>query len=36
MDLHIVEQPVSDLTEYARLPIAFTVDRFLEVTPVDN
>jgi hypothetical protein len=29
----ILEQAVSDLTEYSRIPIAFTVDRILEVTP---
>jgi GNAT superfamily N-acetyltransferase len=28
----IIEQPVSDLTEYSRIPIAFTVDRMLEIT----
>jgi GNAT superfamily N-acetyltransferase len=32
----IVEQRVVDLAEYSRIPIAFTVDRVLEVTPVDN
>jgi GNAT superfamily N-acetyltransferase len=32
----IVEHPVLDLTEYARIPIAFTVDRILEVTPIEN
>jgi len=36
MDLRIVEQPARDLTEYARIPIAFTVDRLLAVTPIDN
>ena len=36
MDLRLVEQSVSDLTEYGRLPIAFTVDRILEVTPIDD
>jgi GNAT superfamily N-acetyltransferase len=34
--VRVLEQPVSDLTEYSRIPIAFTVDRILEVTPVDN
>jgi GNAT superfamily N-acetyltransferase len=32
----IVQQPVADLTEYSRIPIAFTVDRILEVTTIEN
>jgi streptothricin acetyltransferase len=36
MDLHIIEHPVSDLAEYSRLPISFTVDRILTVTPINN
>jgi GNAT superfamily N-acetyltransferase len=36
MGFHIVEQPVLDLTEYSRIPIAFTIDRILEVTPIEN
>ncbi len=36
MDLRIVEHPVSDLAEYGRLPISFTVDRILTVTPINN
>lgn len=32
----IIEQPVSDLTEYARIPIAFTVDRVLEIKLVKS
>jgi hypothetical protein len=32
----IAEQPVADLNEYARIAIAFTVDRLFEVTPIDN
>jgi GNAT superfamily N-acetyltransferase len=36
MDLQIIEQSAFDLTEYGRLPISFTVDRVLEVTPIDN
>src|SRR5262249_49981091 len=35
-DYRIIHQPVSNLTEYSRIPIAFTVDRILEVTLVDN
>jgi GNAT superfamily N-acetyltransferase len=34
--LEVVAHPVSDLTEYRQIPIAFTVDRILEVTPIDN
>jgi len=36
MDLRIIEQPVSDLAEYSRLPISFIVDRILTVRPIDN
>jgi GNAT superfamily N-acetyltransferase len=34
--IEVVAQAVSDLTDYSRIPIAFTVDRILEVTPVDS
>ncbi len=36
MELQILEGPVVDLSRYGRLPISFTVDRILEVTPIDN
>jgi GNAT superfamily N-acetyltransferase len=35
VDWQIVEEPVSCLAEHGRLPIAFRVDRRLEVTPVE-
>jgi GNAT superfamily N-acetyltransferase len=35
MDWRIVEEPVSCLAEYGRLPIAFRVDRRLEAFPID-
>jgi GNAT superfamily N-acetyltransferase len=35
-DFRIIQQPVSNLTEYSRIPIAFTVDRILGITLVDN
>jgi GNAT superfamily N-acetyltransferase len=36
MTIEISEEPVSILTEYARIPIAFTVDYVLEVTVNDS
>jgi GNAT superfamily N-acetyltransferase len=35
-DYRIIQQSVSDLTEYSRIPIAFTVDRILKVTAIEN
>jgi GNAT superfamily N-acetyltransferase len=36
MDCQTIEESVSYLTEYCRLPISFRVDRVLEVTPIDG
>ena len=36
MEYQIIEGPVINLAEYARLPISFQVDRFLAVTQVDG
>ena len=36
MECQITEGPVTNLAEYARLPISFQVDRFLAVTQVDG
>jgi ribosomal protein S18 acetylase RimI-like enzyme len=33
MTIDVVEEPSSALAEYARIPITFTVDRVLDVTP---
>jgi GNAT superfamily N-acetyltransferase len=32
-NIHLVQEPMTALTEYARIPIAFTVDRVLDVRP---
>src|SRR5579862_890631 len=36
VEWRIFEEPASRLDEYWRVPIAFRVDRVLEVIPVDN
>jgi GNAT superfamily N-acetyltransferase len=36
MESQIIEEPVSCLPEHARLPIAFRVDRVLDVIPIDK
>jgi GNAT superfamily N-acetyltransferase len=35
VEWHIAQEPAASLAEYGRVPIAFRVDRLLEVSPID-